>query len=246
MSSVENSARVTVLAPAKLTLSLRVTAVRDDGMHEIDAEMISLDLYDELELRPGMSRIEFIDERNGGVPIDIDPFDNLVSVAAALAGVQVGATVRKRIPAQAGLGGGSSDAAAVLRWAGFTDVVRAASIGADVAFCLVGGRARVTGIGERVEPLEFQPKVITVVTPPIACSTPAVYRKWDELGGPEGDNGNDLEPAALAVAPELGQARDALGEKTGQTPRLAGSGSSWFVEGSFPEAGTVVNAIPAH
>lgn len=234
-----------ILAPAKLTLTLRVTGVRDDGLHEIDAEMITLDLYDELEIHPGESGVTFIDERNGGVPIDIDPHDNLVSKAAELAGVTLGATVRKRIPAQAGLGGGSADAAAVLRWAGFDDVIRAASIGADVSFCLVGGRARVQGIGEIVEPLEFKERSVTVITPPVACSTPAVYRMWDEMGGPTGDNGNDLEPAALAVAPELRESREALGNATGQTPRLAGSGSSWFVEGEFPEAGTVLRATPA-
>ena len=75
--------------------------------------------------------------------------------------------------------------------------------------------------------------------------TPAVYSKWDEMGGPVGDNGNDLEPAALAVAPALAQARDGLGDVTGLTPRLAGSGSSWFVEGAFPEAGSVHRTIEA-
>ncbi len=235
----------TVLAPAKLTRTLRVTGVRDDGLHEIDAEMVTLDLYDELTIAPGQGEVRFVDERNGGVPIDIDPHDNLVTSAATLAGVEIGALVRKRIPAQAGLGGGSADAAAVLRWAGFTDVAAAASIGADVAFCLVGGRARVHGIGEIVEPLEFVPLTFTVVTPPIACPTPAVYEKWDELGGPVGDNGNDLEPAALAIAPELAVARDQLGDATGQIPRLAGSGSSWFVEGAYPSAGTVLQTVPA-
>lgn len=234
-----------VLAPAKLTRSLRVTGVRSDGMHEIDAEMVTLNLYDELVISRGGGPISFVDERNGGVPLDIDPVDNLVTAAAALAGVEIGALVRKRIPAQAGLGGGSADAAAVLRWAGFTDIEAAASIGADVAFCLVGGRARVQGIGEIVEPLDFAPLTFTVVTPSIACPTPAVYRKWDELGGPVGENGNDLEPAALAIAPELAVARDQLGDATGQTPRLAGSGSSWFVEGSYPSAGTVLETVPA-
>ena len=66
------------------------------------------------------------------------------------------------------------------------------------------------------------------------------------MGGPSGANGNDLEPAALAVAPELAQARDALGDATGLTPRLAGSGSSWFVEGDFPDAGAVYRTIEAH
>lgn len=232
-----------VKAPAKLTLSLRVTGVRDDGLHTIDAEMISLDLCDELELIPGGLGVTI---RDGSVEVELDPHDNLVTKAATLAQVEVGATITKRIAAGAGLGGGSSNAAAVLRWAGFTDVEHAASIGADVAFCLVGGRARVTGIGELIEPLPFRPQTLTLVTPPIHCSTPEVYARWDAMGAPRGVNGNDLEPAALAVAPELAMWRDELGDATGEVPRLAGSGSSWFVEGNFPEAGVVVHAIPRH
>ena len=106
-------------------------------------------------------------------------------------------------------------------------------LGADVPFCLVGGRARVTGIGEVVEPLPFEPRTFTLLTPPVHCSTPAVYRAWDDLGGPTADGPNDLEPAALAVAPELAEWRDRLGDATGQTPTLAGSGSTWFVEGAY-------------
>ncbi len=146
----------------------------------------------------------------------------------------------KRIPAGAGLGGGSADAAAVLRWAGHDDAVEAARIGADVAFCLRGGRARVRGVGERLEPLEPRAITLTLLTPPLHCSTPVVYRTWDELGGPRGDHGNDLEPAALAAYPELAVYRDRLAAATGRRPRLAGSGSTWFVEGAWPGPGHVV------
>lgn len=231
-----------LLAPAKLTRTLRVTGVRDDGLHLIEAEMVTLDLYDEIAIEPGGNGVYVVD---GGAAVELDPFDNLVTSAARLAGVQIGAQLTKRIPAGAGLGGGSADAAAVLRWAGYTDVAGAASIGADVAFCLVGGRALVSGIGEVVEPLPFESATFTVVTPPVHCSTPAVYRQWDDMGGPTGANGNDLEPAALAVAPELHETRERLGNATGETPRLAGSGSSWFVEGAFPDAGIVLQTVPA-
>ena len=234
--------RQVILAPAKLTTSLRVIGVREDGMHEIDAEMVALDFYDELTITPGGSGVTIVGESVA----DIDPENNLITKAAQLAGVQVGVHLDKHIPAGAGLGGGSADAAAVLRWAGFTDVERAATIGADVAFCVTGGRARVRGIGEIVEPLPFRDQTFTIVTPQVHCSTPAVYAQWDAMGFPEGDNGNDLEPAALAVAPELAETRDALGNATGQTPRLAGSGSSWFVEGDFPQAGSVYRTIRAH
>ena len=144
------------------------------------------------------------------------------------------------------MGGGSADAAAILRWAGYTDTQGAAQLGADVPFCLVGGRARVQGIGELVQPMEFVPQTLTLLIPPFGCSTPAVYQRWDEMGGPEGSNGNDLEPAALDVEPRLDQYRRALEEATGQTARLAGSGSTWFVEGAYPGDGRiVVGTVPA-
>lgn len=235
--------REVVHAPAKLTLSLRVTGIRPDGYHTIDAEMVALDLFDDIEIIRGGSGVRVV---AGSVEVDLDPHDNLVTKAAALAGCRIGANITKRIPAGAGLGGGSADAAAVLRWAGFTDLARAATIGADVAFCLVGGRAHVRGIGEQVEPLPFEHRIFTLVTPDIHCSTPEVYAMWDRLGGPEGPAGNDLEPAALQVAPDLARTRDRLGEATGQMPRLAGSGSTWFVEGDFPQAGQVVRTIKAH
>lgn len=228
-----------LFAPAKLTLSLRITGIRADGMHEIDAEMVSLDFGDDLELTEG-SGVELFGPAASEQLKSIEPGSDLVSRALALTGRQAAVRIHKRIPAGAGLGGGSSDAAAVLRWAGMTDPNRAATIGADVAFCLLGGRARVRGIGERIEPLEPMARTVTLLTPPMHASTPAVYRCWDEMGGPVGDNGNDLEAAAIRCYPELARYRDELREMTGAVPRLAGSGSTWFVEGAFPGPGRVV------
>lgn len=231
-----------VVAPAKLTLSLKMTGLREDGYHLIDAEMVTLDLHDELEIETGATHLS-IHGAGEDVPLDQD---NLVAKAMQLAQVSAGVRLTKRIPSMAGLGGGSADAAAVLRWAGFTDTEAAASIGADVAFCLVGGRARVTGIGEIVEPLRFVPRTFTLLTPAIPCPTPVVYAAWDEMGGPQGDHGNDLEPAALRVAPELARFRDELGDISGTRPWLAGSGSTWFVEGAFPGSGRVVaSSVPS-
>jgi 4-diphosphocytidyl-2-C-methyl-D-erythritol kinase len=237
---------VTLVAPAKLTLSLRMTGLREDGYHLIEAEMVTLDLVDTLELTEGADGLEILDAATGRPHAVGVGEDNLVRRALALANRRASVVVTKRIPAGAGLGGGSADAAAVLRWAGHTDLVSAAGLGADVAFCLVGGRARVTGIGEVVEPLPFVERTLTLLTPPFGCSTPAVYRAWDELGGPTGDHGNDLEPAALVVAPELVHWRDRLAEASGQRPRLAGSGSTWFVDGAHPGDGrVVVRTVPA-
>jgi 4-diphosphocytidyl-2-C-methyl-D-erythritol kinase len=222
-------------ARAKLTLSLRVTGRRPDGYHLIDAEMVTLDLADTLLFGPGEG-VEIVPL------VRTQPFEPSL-ITRALAAVERQAFVRleKRIPVGAGLGGGSADAAAVLRWADRADVDLALGLGADVPFCLTGGRARVTGVGESVEALPFESRVFTLLTPPVAVATSAVYAAWEELGGPAGDHGNDLEPAALRVEPRLALWRDQLGAATGSTPRLAGSGSTWFVEGAFPDVeGAVV------
>lgn len=219
---------IEILAPAKLTVSLEMVGLRHDGYHLIDAEMVSLDLHDRLEVDPDGQGIEILNAPD----VELGP-DNLVAKALMLAGRTAGVLIDKAIPPGAGLGGGSSDAAAILRWADFDDEELAATIGADVAFCLRGGRGRVTGIGEAIEELAYEERTYTLLTPPFGCSTPAVYRAWDEMGGPKGDHGNDLEPAALVVAPELAEYRDYLGDVSGQRPRLAGSGSTWFVEGAF-------------
>ena len=216
-------------ARAKLTLSLRVTGRRDDGYHLLDAEMVTLDLADTLLFGPG-DGIELVPL------VDSPRFEpTLVTRALEAVGRQAFVRLEKRIAVGAGLGGGSADAAAVLRWAACSDVSVALSLGADVPFCLVGGRARVQGVGDVVETLPFEAHTFTLLTPPVAVSTAAVYAKWDELGGPTGDNGNDLEPAALALEPRLAIWRDQLGDATGRVPRLAGSGSTWFVEGAYPD-----------
>ena len=220
-------------APAKLTWTLRVTGRRADGYHLIDAEMVTLDLADELVVRPGGSGIEVVGPYAEGVPRDES---NLVARALRRAGVAAAVRIDKRIPHGGGLGGGSADAAAVLRWAGVTDPGTAAELGADVPFCLRGGRARVRGIGEVVEPLPFEERVVTLVVPPLQVSTAAVYRAWDDLDGPAGDAGNDLEPAALAVEPQLREWRDRIAEAVGERPVLAGSGATWFVPGERDNA----------
>lgn len=225
---------VVELARAKLTLSLRVTGVRADGYHLLDSEMVTLDLSDRLTISAGTGlRVTGLGA-HGSVP---DDGENLVARALRLLGRTAAVHLEKHIPTGAGLGGGSADAAAILRWGGCADPAVAARLGADVPFCLVGGRARVRGVGEVVEPLPFDEVAgseYTLLTPPLHVSTVEVYRAWDRLGGPAGASGNDLEPAALHVEPELAYWRDRLGEASGESPRLAGSGGTWFVPGSHP------------
>ncbi len=235
--------RVVVEAFAKLTLSLRVVGVRSDGYHLLESEMVTVDLADRLEFSAG-NALMVEGPAGAGVP---DGNDNLVSRSLAAVGRRAAVRVVKRIPPGAGLGGGSADAAAVLRWAGCRDVAVAASLGADVPFCLIGGRAKVSGIGEEVSALPWEGvegRAYTLLTPPIGVSTAAVYRAWDTMGRLEASGVNDLEPAALAVEPRLAEWKTRLGDATGQTPMLAGSGSTWFVVGTYPGDGRkVVRAV---
>jgi 4-diphosphocytidyl-2-C-methyl-D-erythritol kinase len=228
----------TVLAPAKLTLTLRVTGVRPDGYHELEAEMVTLSLADELVFEEGEASVVVAGEpesqsRVGDLPA---PADNLILRALEVCGRTAAVRLKKRIPLRGGLGGGSADAAAVLRWAGCGDLLVAARLGSDVPFCVVGGRARVEGAGERITPLPFESRDYLLLLPPFGVDTARVYRAWD--ADPRTGAPNALAAAALVVEPRLARWRDALGDLAGSEPALAGSGSTWFVEGGPAEAGT--------
>ena len=234
-----NEQLITLTAPAKLTLSLRVTGIRPDGFHLIDAEMVTLELADELVVDPTGDGLEISGKFAGDLGINNQVLaKNLVSRALKLAGRTAHVTVSKNIPSGGGLGGGSADAAAILRWAGFTDLVAAARLGADISFCIVGGRARVSGIGEIIEPLEVVQRQITLVVPPFGVSTPAVYKAFDELTDScrqklIHSGVNDLEPAAIKVEPQLEIWKKKIFNATGVEPTLAGSGSTWWLDGRF-------------
>lgn len=270
--------RRTLHAPAKLTLSLRVTGIceRDPfrGYHLIDAVMTTLDLHDVLEIEElpvgSPSRVTYTGRYSSGLDGSSSdrPGTDLVSRALRAVNRSAEVVVTKNVPHGGGLGGGSADAAAILRWAGVTDLDLAASIGADVAFCLFAqgradqgradqGRARVRGIGEIVEPANSTdpaPGTVTLIVPPFSVSTPAVYRAFDEIvpGDRPGNSisvsgVNDLESAAMVVEPRLQHWKDLIAGASGTTPVLAGSGSTWFVMGDhgyltsqLPEATVVV------
>lgn len=234
---------LTISAPAKLTVSLRITGVRSDGYHLIDAEMVELDLADRLTIDSAWreedgSELTASGPFSDGVPLDDT---NLVAKALQLCARRACVHIEKNIPHGGGLGGGSSDAAAILRWADYTDRIAAAGLGADVPFCMVGGRARVEGIGEIITALPSEARDFTLVIPPMSCSTPQVYRAWDDLGGPRADGPNDLEPAALRVEPRLAWWRDRIAEVAGLRPSLAGSGATWFLDGHRLE---LIEALP--
>jgi len=233
-----------IVAPAKLTLSLAVTGVRADGYHELRSEMVSLSLHDELtfnEARRGLTLAA--DPATRAEALAADEGSNLITRALAAVGRQASVHVVKRIPLGGGLGGGSTDAAAVLRWAGCNDLHIARSLGSDVPFSVAGGRALVEATGEKVTPLPFEAREFLLLIPPFGVNTAQVYGAWDELSGAgliagagsDAEGVNALTDAALAVEPRLARWRDALRALTGRQPTLAGSGSTWFVDvASFP------------
>jgi 4-diphosphocytidyl-2-C-methyl-D-erythritol kinase len=230
---------IVVKAPAKLTLSLRIIRQRGDGLHLIDAEMVTLDWHDTLTIDPASTGLSADGPYAAGMPLGRA---NLVSKALRHVGLTAAVHIHKALPLGGGLGGGSADAAAVLRWAEYSDVAGASRVGADVAFCLVGGRARVRGIGDLVEALPFEPIDVTLIVPPMSVSSGRVYATWDHLAGPRSDGLNDLEPAAIVAFPKLAVWRDRIREAAGVSPILAGSGATWFLRGhhdldaAFPDA----------
>lgn len=249
-------------APAKLNLSLLVSPPRKDRLHPLVSLVQTVDWLDRLDVEPG----------EGEDRLETEIEDNLVLRALALAR-EVGSVpplalgLEKEIPVAAGLGGGSSDAAAALVAASdFGDVpdvtlpALASRVGADVPLFLTGGTLMISGVGEIVEvrrPLaDF---AIAVALPEFGLATKEVYERWDQLEGPEGDSivdghlppalrglmpmRNDLLPAALSVEPRLGDFMSDLGALWSAPVCLTGSGSACF--GYFPTLGEADDAAAA-
>jgi 4-diphosphocytidyl-2-C-methyl-D-erythritol kinase len=182
---------LTVRAPAKINVTLEVLARRGDGYHGIRSVMVPLELADELTIEPS-SRFSFSCDR-----ADLDDDANLAYAAIRTLGdiPPVRIELRKHIPVQAGLGGGSSDAAAVLRaaMAGAFGIVPhhdwlslARALGSDVPFFLAETAALVEGTGERVTPAGSIPQWhVLIVKPPVAISTARAYAELDSRDRPQ-------------------------------------------------------------
>jgi 4-diphosphocytidyl-2-C-methyl-D-erythritol kinase len=217
---------IELVAPAKLTWFLEVTGVRDDGLHELRSEMTTLDLADRLLMNLDGDAVTFAHP----VPVPLDE-TNLVARALALVQRRAGVVIEKNIPVGGGLGGGSADAAAILRYFGGVSDEVAVLLGGDVPFCQRGGRALVEGVGERLTPLDFEARQVTLMMPDFAVSTRECYRAFDELEsrGAARREPNHLEHAACAVEPRLAATLAWLRESYGEDVQLAGSGSTMFV-----------------
>ena len=228
-------------APAKLNLSLRVVGQRSDGFHLLETEMVLLELADQLLLMPGAPGLRVEAAPGEEVPLDHSnlAWRGLVAGLGAEPEV-VCLTLEKRIPVGGGLGGGSSDAAAAWRLgrrtAGALDGATAeelltlSRIGADVPFFASRTAAAVVaGIGELVTPLEAPaPDHVVLAQPGFRLSTEAVFAalRPADLASDRGD-ANDLLTPALRLRPELGAFMREVAAAGGE-PRLTGSGSTIF------------------
>jgi 4-diphosphocytidyl-2-C-methyl-D-erythritol kinase len=252
-----------VAAPAKLNLFLHVIGRRADGMHLLQSAFVLIDWCDTLhfELRPGggLSREDL------GAPLP--PQDLVLSAARALqaaSGTALGAhiAVDKQVPAQAGMGGGSSDAATCLLalnrlWNLNYPRSKLASIGlalgADVPFFLGGRNAWAEGVGEQLTPVELPPARFAVAKPPQGLETARIFqdphlkRSSDTAiisgfaANPYAFGGNDLQPVAQRLCPGVTQALQWLGEQ-GLAGRMTGSGSAVF---ALMAPGQGLRAAPA-
>jgi len=193
-----------IQAPAKVNLFLRMAGMREDGYHLLYSCMQTVSLYDEILVErvrpeePGYSGEVLFTSNCEYLPSD--PKKNTAVAAAVLFLKKTGETdhvritLTKNIPSQAGLGGGSSDAAAVLRAMDqlFPGCVTeeelaemALAIGADVPYLLKGGTALCEGVGEKLTPLpDLCGLPMLLIKPPKGVSTPLCYRKWDEMNLP--------------------------------------------------------------
>jgi 4-diphosphocytidyl-2-C-methyl-D-erythritol kinase len=256
-----------VRAPAKLNLCLYVGPRREDGLHEIRSLFEPLELADELRISEA-DRDEVICEGIEGPELTAAALDALRE--HGWDGPPLRIEVTKRVPVAAGLGGGSADAAAVLRLAmGEVEGLRsiAAAIGADVPSQLQPRPCLVAGAGEVIEPAPPPGEHAVVLIPQEeGLATAAVYAEADRLGTPRGeaeleairrqlrdavDEGgspldyrehlvNDLQAAAISLRPEIEEALRALEEAGAAHAMVTGSGPTAF--GLFPTAETAVGA----
>ncbi len=238
-----------VAAPAKLILFLHVTGRRADGYHLLQSVFMLLDWHDTLhfERRAGGA----LSREDLATPLPAD--DLVLRAARALqqaSGCTEGAHIRihKRLPAEAGLGGGSSDAASCLlalnRLWGLGLPLPALekiglALGADVPFFLRGRNAWVEGIGEKITPVDLPAARFVVAKPARGLATKDIFQhpalKRDRDGAtisgfaadPFGFGCNDLEPVARQLCPDVGQALQWLGSQ-GLRGRMTGSGSAVF------------------
>ncbi|MFN0194259.1 MAG: 4-(cytidine 5'-diphospho)-2-C-methyl-D-erythritol kinase [Aestuariivirga sp.] len=238
------------LARAKINLALHVLGRRDDGYHELDSIVAFANVGDVVSLEPAAGNvIEVTGPFARFVPRDES---NLALRALALASDlgkvprPMKVTLEKNLPVASGMGGGSADAAAVLKLA-FPDAdpvklaAAALRLGADIPACLHGAMCRMRGVGEQIAPLPAaKPLHAVLANPGVAASTADVFKSLglkpgQRFGDPIASEDdphswrNDLSDAAIAVAPEIADVLDELSNvREAGTVRMSGSGATCF------------------
>jgi len=215
---------------AKLNLALHVRGREAGGYHRIETLFAFCEEGDVVTARESDSLSLQV---TGRFAADLaDEADNLVIRAARALGIRAALRLDKRLPVAAGLGGGSADAAAVLRLFGGTARM-AAALGADVPACLLSRTARGEGKGDEIAPIEIDGLAgtpVLLVNPAVKLSTAAVFAAWNGVDrGPLGDweNGrNDLEAPARLLVPAIGAVLESL--SGARIARMSGSGATCF------------------
>ncbi|MEX0318899.1 MAG: 4-(cytidine 5'-diphospho)-2-C-methyl-D-erythritol kinase [Ruegeria sp.] len=258
---------VEAFAPAKINLTLHVTGQRDDGYHLLDSLVVFADIGDRLELTPGPELLLTVSgEHADGVPADSR---NLVWKAAQAVGWTGHIHLNKVLPHGAGIGGGSSDAAATL-WAlagQGEDIPKQlpVSLGADVPVCVTARATRMRGIGDEITPTSLPHLPAVLVNPGISVPTGSVFSALAWRNNPPmpddipefetaadcaywlRDQRNDLETPAMGVAREIEFVLDEL--RFIEAPllaRMSGSGSTFFLlYPSMATAHSVAEALSA-
>ncbi|MBM3604916.1 MAG: 4-(cytidine 5'-diphospho)-2-C-methyl-D-erythritol kinase [Alphaproteobacteria bacterium] len=233
-------------APAKLNLALHVTGRRDDGYHLLDSLVCFAAVGDRIDLMPGPLSLSVTGPFANDLAADAD---NLCLRAARLSGGQASIRLHKALPVASGIGGGSADAAAVLRAfarQGHPLPDRPERLGADVPVCLASVPARMQGVGEVVTPLPPLPPLhLVLANPRVAVATPAVFAGLQRRDNPPlppipafadagalmrwlAETRNDLEEPAIATAPIIAAVLEALRHSGAGFARMSGSGATCF------------------
>jgi 4-diphosphocytidyl-2-C-methyl-D-erythritol kinase len=257
--------RCALLTPAKINLFLRITGRRPDGYHELDSLFLPISLFDRITVATAQAPVAVVSIRCNWREIPLDSRNLAVRAAQlfmteAQLSARIDIDLHKEIPAGAGLGGGSSDAGAVLRALallyGFDDRAilhhLALKIGADVPFFLDPRPARVGGIGERITYLSGAfPLYLVIGVPPVAVPTAEIYRHLEQthwsghvaIEMPATFDArtispelliNDLETVAAARYPQIGKVKVILQGLGASGVAMSGSGGAVF--GLFPSA----------
>ncbi len=245
-------------APAKLNLTLHVTGRRADGYHLLDSLVVFCDIGDVVTLAPGPLGLTLTGPFAAGLATQPD---NLCLRAARLAGHDVAIALEKNLPVASGIGGGSADAAAVLR-ALEASPAGTEALGADVPVCMGGVPTRMRGLGEILDPLPPLPALLLVlVNPGQGLSTPAVFKALAQRENPPMPDPlpefpdaetlisfllgcrNDLQAPAIALMPDIAACLAALKAAGAQLARMSGSGATCF--GLFADAAQARDAQAA-